>query len=77
MNLQGILGNRKSFGNHNLRIYTLSPKKSQSFNRRLRLPGDRHLLVADRQDDLALADQGDDGFAAIAHLAVGQHRLDL
>ena len=46
-------------------------------NRRLRRPGDRHVVVADRQHDVALADQGDDGLAAIAHLAVGQHRLVL
>ena len=46
-------------------------------DRRLRRPGDRHFLVADRQHDVALADQGDDGLAAIAHLAVGQHRLVL
>jgi hypothetical protein len=46
-------------------------------NRRLRRPGDRHVFIADRQHEVALADQGDDGLAAIAHLAVGQHRLVL
>ena len=50
---------------------------SMPTDRRLRRPGDRHVLVADRQHDGALADQRHDRLAAIAHLAVGQHRLVL
>ncbi len=49
----------------------------KSEHRRLGRPGDRHLLVADREHRGALADQRDDRLAAIAHLAVGQHRLVL
>ena len=45
--------------------------------RRLGPPGDRHLVVADRQHFGPLADQGDDRFAAIADMPVREHRLIL
>ena len=46
-------------------------------HRRLRLPGDRHLVVADRLDRRRARRPGRARLAAIAHLPVGQHRLVL
>ena len=42
-----------------------------------RRPGDRHVSSRIASTTVALADQRDDRLAAIAHLAVGQHRLVL
>ncbi len=45
--------------------------------RRLRRPGNRHLLVTDREHGAAITDQGHHSLAAVAHLPIGQHRLVL
>ena len=46
-------------------------------HRRLGCPGDRHLFIADGKDLGALAHQRHHRLAAVAHLAVGEHRLVL